>query len=95
MDGTGSNAHAIAGLPGSSFQPIWSPDGAHLAFLTYDPSWRPDITVKGTPRPPVLTVQILDVASGRVTALPIQVGSDINRPTWVSNDSLLVNALQR
>jgi hypothetical protein len=59
-----------------------------------DPGGRPEISVKRINRPARLIVEILDVASGRITALPLKV-VEVDHPAWVSRDALLVNALPK
>ena len=64
------------------WSPVWSPDGSKIAFLSC-------CIVTGSP--PLLEVQVLDLATGKVKGLHMDVASDQPAPQWTSNSTLLVD----
>jgi dipeptidyl aminopeptidase/acylaminoacyl peptidase len=91
MNADGSDSGPV---PGSRtiWEPRWSPDGTRIAFLTFAERFA-YASVKGLIRTPVCTVNILDIASGQITKLPVSVATSFNPPSWISNDTLLVHAI--
>ncbi len=63
--------------------PAWSPEGTRIAFLRF----------AGNPTGgvPLLDVRVLDLGSGKITNVGVQVATDLNGPSWASNTTLLVN----
>jgi Tol biopolymer transport system component len=62
--------------------PTWSPDGSRIALLK---------CCSSTGQLTLLEVAILDIASGAVRDLGVNVLTDLNGASWVSNHTLLVN----
>jgi len=92
MDANGSNKREVS-LPGrccTGFTPQWSPDGTKIAFTRYDPTWRYSELA-------VVRVYVLDLASGKVTAVGhFEMSTDSNPPQWLpSGDALLINRVER
>jgi Tol biopolymer transport system component len=84
----------VAGHDVEGFSPAWSPDGASVAFLRYEDNMA-NVVVHGYLErgTAVLSVHIVELASGDVHDVGLRVGSDWNRPQWVGSDALLVNQL--
>jgi Tol biopolymer transport system component len=85
MRADGSDPHQVTPDGMNPSAPAWSPDGSRIAFLNYR---GPLHAVSGAP---LLEVDVLDVATGRVTTLDVRVETDNNRPSWASADVLFVN----
>lgn len=73
MNVDGSDQRQLTNMPEGACQPVWSPDGARLAFIS--PCNLNQEVYLGT------NLFILDVASGGVTPLPSAAGGDFD-PTW-------------
>jgi Tol biopolymer transport system component len=84
MRADGSDPHQVTPDGMNPSAPAWSPDGSRIAFLNYR---GPLHAVSGAP---LLEVDVLDVATGRVTTLDVRVETDNNRPSWASNEVLFV-----
>lgn len=91
----GSSQQHLATVPWDlGWNPRWSPDGTKLALLRYEPRspwaiFEPN-PIHETDLPP-MDVVVVDVASGEVTDLGVQVASFYNPVSWTPDgNSLLV-----
>ena len=84
MHADGTHVRSLPGLPGSIFNPRWSPDGTHLVYTQYRGG-------RASDGGPLLTIHIYDLKTGTTTTVPGRVDSDVDAPQWVSNHTLLVN----
>jgi Tol biopolymer transport system component len=86
MDPSGQHAHRLPGQSGDSFfNPRWSPDGSTLVVDRYEGARSADDQ-------PLLSVVLIDVASGKATPLRVQVERDHNAAWWLpSGQALLVS----
>lgn len=83
-------------LSKGGYAPRWSPDGTNIAFLVYrDHREAVDDFFaggEGTVDLPMLSVDVLDVATGEVTTLPVEVATALNAVSWLpSGDAIMVN----
>jgi Tol biopolymer transport system component len=85
MNADGSDPRVVTREGANPWAPTWSPDGARIAYLECCADHR------AASYRPLLTVEVLDVASGTITRLDVDVETDLNGPTWASNETLLVN----
>ncbi len=85
MDPDGGHAHPLPGHPGdASFNPRWSPDGSTLVVSRFEGAQAPDGAL--------LRVALVDVSSGKVSPLPVQVERDDNAAWWLpSGQELLIS----
>ena len=92
MDADGGNQHELAGTPDNSFSPSWSPDGTRIAFLTEVPDAVGTLPVAGggVLPVPVCAVRILDLATGQISPVGLQVASALNGASWISNRTLVI-----
>jgi Tol biopolymer transport system component len=97
MDADGTNQHELTSTPARSFLPRWSPDGTRIAFLTYVPGAAGTVPAAGggVVLAPVCAVRIIDLATDRISLVGLQVASDLNEVSWVSNDTLLIRKVDR
>jgi len=95
MDSQGRNQRPLAAVPDNlGFVPRWSPDGSKIAVLQYDPSQRASYDASiGLPEDwPLLKVEVVDLATGKVTAVGARVASHFNGVSWMPDGSaLLIN----
>jgi WD40 repeat protein len=71
-------SHFILDRGESGLAPSWSPDGSKIAFLCCEGRT-------------LLDVRVLDLATRGVQTPDVNVRSDLDGPSWASNDTLLVN----
>jgi Tol biopolymer transport system component len=85
MDRDGRNAHPMPGQPrGANFAPRWSPDGSRILFLVP--------TLLRGDAGPLLTLHVVDLATGASIVVPGKVEGDENVPSWLpSGTALLIN----
>ena len=92
MNSDGTNLHPLAGSPAGS-SPRLSPDGTTVAFLTFagGRSTFSDPVDAGPRSLPLGEVVLVDVTSGALTDLGVQVPTSRNAVSWMpSGDALLV-----
>jgi Tol biopolymer transport system component len=93
MSNNGGDQQSVLGGNGQGgFTPRWSPNGSMIAYTNYTDSPRPMVAL-GTyyADQPVVLTRVVDVQSGRVTAVPnAGMATDYNVPQWVDNGHLLV-----
>jgi TolB protein len=95
MNADGSNKRPLLdGKDVEGFSPTWSLDGTSVAYLEFE-DFSANALIAGTRLfgSSVLSVKVLDLATGDVTDVGVRVASDWNRPQWVGPDALLVNQL--
>ena len=93
MSGSGGDQQRVLGGNGQGgFTPRWSPNGSMISYTNYTDSPRPTVAL-GTDYAdqPLVLARVVDVQSGRVTAVPnAGMATDYNVPQWVDNGHLLV-----
>jgi Tol biopolymer transport system component len=83
MNADGSDRHRLFGSKeNEGWAPTWSPDGQSIAFLH---------CCSSSPYATLLEVRVLDLATGTVRRLHVDVATDLNGPSWSSSDALLIN----
>lgn len=97
IDADGTNARTLSGMWRSGgYTPRFSPDGRTIAVTRYVDTYRPVVAMHGGyEQQPLVTLALVDVATGRVTKLPkVAMASDYNIPAWLpGSDQLLIRSV--
>jgi Tol biopolymer transport system component len=95
MDADGSHKHAIVPRPAPYYAPQWSPDGSMIAVFVFR-DFNSNTIVNGSPMQAVAvgSIELVDIATGRMTSLGVRVSSSAQRARWLpSGEGLLVDRL--
>jgi len=97
IDADGTNARTLSGMWRSGgYTPRFSPDGRTIAVTRYVDTYRPVVAMRGGyEQQPLVTLALVDVATGRVTKLPkVAMASDYNIPAWLpGSDQVLIRSV--
>src|SRR5262249_52811697 len=97
MDADGANVHTVTSDAGTPNGLRWSPDGTKIAFSAYNGDYRPVLHLGVDGGDWALgDVRYVDVSSGKITDVGVQIATWFNAPNWLpASDALLVNAVHQ
>jgi len=78
----GSHLHDLTSFTQGPWAPAWSPDGGSVAYLH---------CCVETGTPPYLDVQVVDLKTGDVRHVHVDVATDMNGPQWLQDGELVIN----